>query len=452
MRKIYILGAFACLFAACKPSVNITVPPTAGDADFRSYLAIGNSLTAGYADGSLYATGQLNSYPQRLYEQFAQIPAPYGAQGDFKQPLLASDNGYPAARMVLSMVYPCVGDSTLSPINLPGWTQDANDAKTVGGQINNIGVPGIRVADYPVVSYGALNPYAARFYHAPTTGTPQDELVYRVNNTHPTFFTMWLGANDVLGYATAGGQGDGSGNAAPAFTNFYNRNDITPTAVFDTAFKTAVTTAVSTGAKGALINIPDITTIPFFTTIPINGLTITRQTLADSLNAFYGNSINYKFQLGSNFFIVRDNLGNMRQAVAGELVLLTTPSDSLTCAGWGSFKPIPQQYVITTEELQNIRNATQRFNDIIKGEAFRRNLAYVDMYTYMGTLQSGITYNGIMYNAQYVSGGAFSLDGVHLTPRGYALVANKIIETINSYYHSTVSPVNVNKYNGVLFP
>ena len=451
MRKIYILGAFACLFAACKPSVNITVQPTAGDADFRSYLAIGNSLTAGYADGSLYATGQLNSYPQRLFEQFTQVAAPYGAQGDFKQPLLVTDNGYPAAKLLLSMVYPCVGDSTLSAINLPGYTQDAADAKRVTGQINNIGVPGIRVADYPVSGYGGVNAYAARFYND-VTKTPQDELVYRVNNTHPTFFTMWLGANDVLGYATAGGQGDGSGNAAPAFANFYNRNDITPTAIFDTAYEHAVATAVSTGAKGALINIPDITTIPFFTTIPINGLTISRQSLADSLNAFYGNSIDYKFALGSNYFVVRDHNGNMRQSVPGELILLTTPSDSLTCAGWGSVKPIPQEYVITTEELQNIRNATQRFNDIIKGVAFRRNLAYVDMYSYMSTLQSGITYNGIMYNAQYVSGGAFSLDGVHLTPRGYALVANKIIETINSYYHSTVSPVNVNKYNGVLFP
>ncbi len=455
MKKIYILGAFACLFAACKPSVNITVPPTAGDADFRSYLAIGNSLTAGYSDGSLYVTGQLNSYPQRLFEQFAQI-ADRGAQGNFYQPLLKTDNGYPGAKKVLSMIFPCVGDSTLSAIDLPGYVQDPADAKRYvstgpNGQINNIGVPGIRVADYPVTGYGGVNPYAARFY-VDVTKTPQDELQYRVNNLHPTFFTMWLGANDVLGYATAGGQGDGSGNAAPAFGNFYAQTDITPTPVFDTAYDKAVATAVSTGAKGALINIPDITSIPFFTTIPINGLTITRQTLADSLNAFYGNSINYKFQLGSNFFIVRDNLGNMRQAVAGELVLITCPSDSLTCAGWGSFKPIPQQYVITTEELQNIRNATQRFNDIIRGEAFRRNLAYVDMYSYMATLQSGITYNGIMYNANYVTGGAFSLDGVHLTPRGYAIVANKIIETINAYYHSTVSPVNVNKYNGVLFP
>jgi hypothetical protein len=41
---------------------------------------------------------------------------------------------------------------------------------------------------------------------------------------------------------------------------------------------------------------------------------------------------------------------------------------------------------------------------------------------------------------------------VHLTPRGYALVANKIIKTINEKYKSTIPAVDVNKYSGVLFP
>ncbi len=456
MKKLYIFGALACLFTACKPSVNITVPPTAGDADFRSYLAIGNSLTAGYADNSLYVTGQLNSYPERLFEQFALI-ADRGAQGNFYQPLLHGDMGYPSARKELAMTYGCNGDTSLSPIDLSYFSADAQDAARYvspgpNGQINNIAVPGIRIADYSFVSYGAVNPYAARFYNAPSTGTPQNELEYRVSNLHPTFFTMWLGANDVLGYATAGGQGDGSGNALPPIPNFYNRNDITPTPVFDTNYGRAVATAISTGAKGALINIPDITKIPFFTTIPANGLVLTRQSQADSLTAFYSNTLKYVFTLGANYFIVRDNLGNLRQAVPGELILLTTPKDSLTCAGWGSYKAIPQQYVLTTEEIQNIKNATTRFNEKIAGYAFRNNLALVDMYSYMSTIESGIVYNGVKYNSQYVTGGAFSLDGVHLNPRGYAIIANKIIETINAKYHSTIPPVNVNKYRGILFP
>ena len=41
MRKIGIIGAIVFLFAACRPSVNITTPPTPGSANFSNYLAIG---------------------------------------------------------------------------------------------------------------------------------------------------------------------------------------------------------------------------------------------------------------------------------------------------------------------------------------------------------------------------------------------------------------------------
>ena len=462
MKKLYTIGALTILFAACRPSVNITVPPTAGDANFASYLAIGNSLTAGYADNSLYVTGQLNSYPRRLFEQFALIKE-RGAYGDFFQPLLHGDNGYGgvpnvnAPRLELSLVYYCKGDSSLAPVPLKTFSADPEDKKVYvnplgNGQVNNIAVPGIRVADYNVTSYGATNAYAARFYHDPTLGTPLSELKYRVDNLHPTFFTMWLGANDVLGFASKGGFGDGSGNALPVLPpNYYSPNDITPTPVFIANYDSAVSLAISAGARGALINIPDITKIPFFTTIPANGLYITRQSQADSLTNFYA-TLNIVFSIGYNYFIVEDHLGNLRQAVPGELVLLTTPKDSITCAGWGSYKAIPKDYVLTTEEIGQIQSATIRFNDHIRGQAIRANLAYVDMYTFMATMQSGIVYNGITYSTQFVTGGAFSLDGVHPTPRGYAIIANQIIKDINSYYHSTISPIDENKYNGVLFP
>ena len=455
MRKIYLFGSLALLFSACKPSVNITTTSTPGNADFRSYLAIGNSLTAGYADNSLYVTGQLNSYPERLFEQFRLVSPRGAANSIFYQPLLISDDGYPGPKKVLDTVTGCNGVSSLSSIDFVGFavnSQDAQHYQSPGpnGEIDNIGVPGIRVADYPVPSYGSANPYAARFYNDPST-TPLAELKYRVATQHPTFFTMWLGANDVLGFATAGGVGDGTGNALPVGGNYYNSTDITPTTVFKNNYDSAVIAAIATGARGALINIPDITTIPFFTTVPANGLVLTRQGQVDSLTAAYS-ILHIVFKLGANYFIVQDHLGNVRQAVPGELILLTTPQDSLTCAGWGSLKPIPGNYVLTTEEIQQIKSATSAFNTHIADMANLYDLALVDMNTYLGTIGSGITFNGVTYNAKYVTGGAFSLDGVHLTPRGYALVANQIISAINAKYGSTVHPIDVNQYNGILFP
>ena len=457
MRKIYLIGSLACLFAACKPSVNLTTPATAGDADFRSYLAIGNSLTAGYADNSLYVTGQLNSYPERLHEQF-RLVQDKGAQFDkFYQPILHGDQGYPGPKKILDTVTSCAGVTSLAPVDYIGYAQDAQDAAHYvsdgpNGEIDNIGVPGIRVADYPVTGYGALNPYSARFYNAPATGTPLSELKYRVATQHPTFFTMWLGANDVLGFATSGGEGDGTGTAAPIAGNYYGSTDITPNTVFYNAYDSAVAAAVATGAKGALINLPDVTSIPFFTTVPANGLYLSRQGQVDSLTAYYASTLHIVFKLGYNYFVVTDHTGGVRQAVPGELILLTVPQDSLTCYGMGSLYAIPKKYVLTTDEIQMVRNATTAFNNHISAAAAVNNLALVDMNTYLGTISSGIVYNGVKYNAQYVTGGAFSLDGVHLTPRGYALVANHIIEAVNAKYHSTVHTIDVNQYHGILFP
>ena len=65
---------------------------------------------------------------------------------------------------------------------------------------------------------------------------------------------------------------------------------------------------------------------------------------------------------------------------------------------------------------------------------------------------SGIQYDGVKYNAKFVTGGAFSLDGVHLTGRGYAVIANEFIIAINGKYNANLPKVNPNKYSGVKFP
>ncbi len=465
MRKAYIIGALALLFAGCRPSVSITTPPSAGPTlNFQNYLAIGDNYTGGYTDGSLTAYGQLNSYPERLFEQFNAIPGSKGAKGPFIQPLITSDNGFPKAKKILGMIYAACNhkDSTLGPIDFPNFVPNTDDAKLFrsginNDQVNNIGVLGIRVVDYPVLSWAlAANaqgyPYANRFYFDPAA-TPLDELTHRVNNLYPTFFTMWLGMNDVLLYGMYGGQGDGTGHALPIGLNIYNPRDISPYGAFDTAYDQALNIAIQTGASGALINIPDITALPFFNTIPANGLVLTRQGQADTLLQYYSGELWHKvFEVGNNYYIIRDHNGLVRQAVPGELILATAPRDSFKCANWGTTTPIPDSFVLTTDEIQFIRAATDAYNGFIQFEASRHNLALVDMNAYFKTLPAGVAFNGITYNTQYIMNGMFSLDGIHPTQRGYALLANKIINDINAFYKSSVNPVDANKYQGIKFP
>ena len=53
--KFIYLAIIAAGFASCEPEFENEVGAnyTAGDADFSSYVAIGNSLTAGYMDGTV---------------------------------------------------------------------------------------------------------------------------------------------------------------------------------------------------------------------------------------------------------------------------------------------------------------------------------------------------------------------------------------------------------------
>lgn len=439
MKKIFlVVSGFALLFASCKPTFKVDAP-SANGLNFTNYVAIGNSLTAGYADGSLYRTGQMNSYPSMLHQQFTLV----GGSPDFKQPLLTSEGGWPGSKYVLGYSTDIMGVTSLGPVVYSGAIDTAGSGMNVSslGPFNNYGVPGIRAIDYTTNGYGLMNPYAGRII-----SNPFSNMLAEVSANPATFFTMWLGSNDVLGYATSGGEGN------PLAIHPNNISDINS---FKTAYNATVTAMTAGGAKGALINIPEVTSIPFFTTIPANGLTL-NDSLANLLNMAYTNvpGFNNNFVAGANYFVIQDPNApaGFRQAVEGELILLTTPQDSLKYFGWGSMMPIPKKYVLDLTEQANILTATNEFNDYINQMAIAKDLAYVDMKSFLRTVQKGIVFNGVSYSPTFVTGGAFSLDGVHLTPRGYALAANEMIKTINAHYKSTIPLLDVNKYNGILFP
>jgi hypothetical protein len=165
-------------------------------------------------------------------------------------------------------------------------------------------------------------------------------------------------------------------------------------------------------------------------------------------------ALDIPFEAGNNPFIIEDASapGGVRQIVQGELILLSIPQDSIKCKGWGSAKAIPNQYVLTEDEISQINSAITDYNSTLESLAVQKELAFVDVNSFMNVVKTGIMYNGVNVNAQFVSGGAFSLDGVHLTPRGNALLANEYIKAINSKYGSTIPHLDGNKYRGVVFP
>lgn len=430
---------------ACKP--HIEEPDIEkGSLDVTKYVAVGNSITSGYADNALYYSGQQASFANLLSEQFAKIGG-----GEFKQPLVsptsvgAGSTG--GARLVLAPKADCLGNTSLSPVPAAasGDLSIFSNIYSAQGPFNNMGVPGAKSTTtlYPGYGnpgngFGKFNPFFTRMASNPATASILQDAMAQ----NPTFFTLFIGNNDVLLYALAGAAED----------------SITPVAGppgvgFDASMDAIVTTLTSGGAKGAIGNIPDITSLPYFTTVPYNGLVLTSQLQVDGLNAAYS-ALGISFHLGQNAFIIADAAapGGRRQITANEYVLLSVPQDSLKCKQWGSVKPIPNEYVLTATEISSIRTAITNYNEKIKSLASAYGLAFVDVNQFLIQTETGITYNGINLNTTFVSGGAFSLDGVHLTPIGNAMLANEFIKSINLTYGSTLPRIDASKYSGVRFP
>ena len=173
------------------------------------------------------------------------------------------------------------------PASLPGNPTTEVTNKQVG-PFNNMGVPGAKsfhilapgYGSVAGVATGASNPYFARFSTSETTTILEDALAQS-----PTFFTVSeLGGNDVLGYATSGGSGvDQTGNLDPTT---YGGNDITDPNVFAQAFSTVVNALSAGGAKGLVTNVPFITDLPHFTTVPHNPVPLDAAT-AGAVNSAY---------------------------------------------------------------------------------------------------------------------------------------------------------------------
>jgi hypothetical protein len=429
---------------SCKPEIEFT-KPSQGSIDVSKYVAIGNSNTAGYADNALYQQAQLVTYSNLLAQQFVSINGKA-----FKQPLVSANSvgigSFQNARYALVPSADCSGAISLAPAQVATSGDFSIFTTSVAseGPFNNMGVPGAKATTTiypgygnPANGVGNFNPYFTRM----TTNPASASVLSDAAAQNPTFFTMSMGDDDVLTYALAGAAADAiTPSAGPAGVGF------------DASIDVIVNTLTANGAKGVVANIPQITNLPFFTTVPYNGLLLNAAN-ATALNAAYA-PLGITFNPGYNGFIIEDinAPGGLRQIVSGELILLSVPQDSLKCAGWGSMKAIPNQYVLTATEISQIVDATNAFNVKLKSVAEAKGLAFVDVNAFMTSLKSGIIYNGISLRTEFVSGGAFSLDGVNLTPIGNALLANQFIKAINARYGSTIQQIDATKYKGIVFP
>ena len=114
--------------------------------------------------------------------------------------------------------------------------------------------------------------------------------------------------------------------------------------------------------------------------------------------------------------------------------------------------PLEDKWVLSKDEVAEVRVATDAYNVTIKAVADSKGLAFVDTKAIMTQLSTaGIVSNSFTLTSTYVTGGAFSLDGVHPGPRGYALIANAFSDAINVKYSSTLKKIDLSLYP-IIYP
>jgi hypothetical protein len=106
-------------------------------------------------------------------------------------------------------------------------------------------------------------------------------------------------------------------------------------------------------------------------------------------------------------------------------------------------RPDGSPIVLRASLLDQIRTAVQDYNGIISAEAGANRATLVDIYSLVNDLAANGTKIGSQQFATDFGGGLFSLDGVHPTDTGYAVIANEFIKTMNRSLNAKISPVSL---------
>lgn len=508
MKKKNIISLlFIGALSACTYDFPVQEEPGFGDVDFTKMVSVGNSLTAGFMDGALYSASQNNSFPSIIAAQAELLGG-----GDFTQPSVNSTNGCfnPTGGCSLGRL---VLKNPASPAPTPTAGDEGTALAPYAGSkvdLNNWGVPGVTLLTAlipatggPAAANPAYNPYYARIASNPSAdGVNGSTLIGDAAASLAnggTFFTFWLGNNDVLGYATGGASN-------PAI--------LTSQGDFGTRFNNALNAmlAANANAKGAVANIPNVTSIPYFSTVPVNPINLPSAN-ADALNAGFAgynqtldalkgapfnlpaaemDSRKITFTAGAGNKVVLNDEGARdlgpfwdqlegagainstqrqqlepyrfaRQGVVGsDLVILPAASHIGTLVGGnpqlinGITVPLADNWVLIPAEQTEIQNAINGFNATIATSisAQSARLVLVDMNAALQSVRAGtVRINGSSFTASITPPfGAFSLDGVYPNPRGSAYIANKFIEAINAKWGSKIPLCNPNDFIGNALP
>ncbi len=453
---ILIILPLMLIWVGCtleKPTETKTVL-SLGSANFTSFVAIGNSLTAGVQSGSLVETHQEYSFPNLIAKQ---------AGVDFAQPTVS----YPGIPAIMELV-------ALDPLTI--LTASGTGLPTnlyYQYPYNNLGIPGailwdvLNTTDSTNSGYGQTgNKAFDLILRNADTATVKTTVFQQAQILQPTTITLWIGNNDVLGFATSGG---------------YSPADPTPIQgvpglSFNELYDALADSIASLGADVDVFvaNIPDVTAIPFFTTIgpkmrpavvgvmafDTNAVGLVYQKHGETVPGTGVTTLDYENNqdtplitlLGSAYAdtsVFTKSTGKWYRDIAEDFgvpvgYVIPAGIDTTMPFGLHYLNPWPDALILDPDEIQTAATHIGGYNSHIRDVAISKGFHLVDVNTVFNDIAAnGLSLAGQEFSADYISGGLFSLDGVHPSDIGHGVIANEFIAVINSAKNASIPLVDV---------
>jgi len=322
----------------------------------------------------------------------------------FVMPLI-SEPGIPPLWVVSSLI-PLVIDT------LPGQGVPMNLGYR--GIYNNLGIPGATTGD--LLNKGpadTTNPFFGFVLRDSAFGA---NAVEQAMNFQPTFVTLWIGANDILGSVIMG-------------TDQY----MTPLGSFQADFAAIVDSLQKVCDNVVVANIPEITAIPFTTTVP--PFLVDPLTGELVLNPVTHDTIPLLGMITGH--------AQPESLTTEDLVLLPAAKAIADSIGWptevGGKGPLPDSLIIDRYERRNIAAMIQSYNDAIANICSARNIPVVDIHGFFQRIAArGVLIRGELFTTDYITGGLFTLDAVHPSTMAHYILAKEFIRTINAAFGASL--------------
>lgn len=404
-----VLLLVPALLAGCREDQSLTPPDLSNNNGlFQRYVSLGNSITAGFQSAGINDSTQQRSYAVLMAQQ---------ASAPFYVPSMRMPGCPP----------PFVRNTTQQRVGGGTPTTCALRAPNQYPYVSNLGVPGASARD--VISNFASPSAANALTQFILGGRSQ---LQAMTDAQPTFVSLWIGNNDVLGSLTSS-------------TNPGNPALVTPVAQFQVTYQAIVDSVAATGASAVLIGVADVANIPYSSVGAIYWCLKNGGCPPPLPPANPNFQLNPRFNVAASCAPMPPAGGGLATRVpwtVGVASFLRSVQDptftfTLDCAN--------EAHAITAAELQTLGTAIAGYNTFIAQKAQENGWAYFNPNP---TLASGYL-NGtsvlsfpditqVQATGNVLFGTWFSLDGVHPSSVAHRIIADSIIRVVNGTYSTTI--------------